>query len=843
MNMQDFAIKLTTSLILLLACSGLAQATGIDDGFDPNADKPVRAIVLQRDGGLLVGGKFTNIGGESRNLVARLRADGSANTDFDPDVAGGGASVVFALHEEPGGRVLIGGRFSTVGGQTRTNLARVNASGALDTTFNPGVNGNVRAFASQLSPDGLTGFIYVGGEFTQVNSSSRNGIVRLFANGSVDTSFVPPVFNGGIYAIRLGADGRVLVAGSFSKIDGNDIDAPLAYLNSDGSLDPTFSTQVSNGVQLGFIGNVDVQPDGKILIAGQFDIVRGMQRNQIARLHPNGQIDEDFVPPEFNNGISAMLLQADGRIMVAGGFTNSFFQQGVARLYPNGSYDTSFNALALGAVYTLVRQADGKYVIGGAISQYSIHVRNHIARISESGEPDVDLIADLSGGADSAGLTVAVQADNKILLGGYVIASASSRLTRLYGNGTRDTSFSAFVDGLVHVIIAQPDQKIVIAGGLNNIAGNIARLNSDGSIDSTFSANANSDVFAGALQRDGRIVVGGIFTKINGVPRIRIARLLLNGFPDPTFNSSVNGSVTAVVIQPDGKILIGGNFTKVNGVSREHIARLHANGSLDTGFVADVDDIVRSIVVDAEERILIGGEFDAVGGTSRVAIARLLADGSADTSFATNSFHNSTVVRSLALMSNGRIIIAGEHSVNSTTKAFVRSLSKQGTWDQTFDPGFVTPSGVTSLVIQPDGKLLFAGYFTSVGGEPRASVARYAQTKPAKEKIALNNGSNLSWTREGYGPELTAAPVVLWSTTCCNREDFVPLPNGVMQRETFAPMVWSLDNIPTAGVGTIWLRAVSIAGDGGHSVFPIESPIIALELDGISDRIFADGFE
>lgn len=851
MNMHRSAITLTTSLILLLACTGLAHAIGVNDGFDPNVNNPVRTIVQQRNGGLLIGGQFSSVGTLQRNLVARIRANGVPNLHFNPDVDGDGARVVFALHEQADFRVLIGGRFASVGGQPRANIARVTSSGVLDTTFNPAVDGDVHVFASQVSGDGLTGFIYAGGEFNKVNGEQREGIVRLLADGSLDTSFVPPAFNGGIHAIKMQPDGRLLVAGTFSMIDGFETEAPVARLNVDGSFDPTFSTQLSrSGHSGGIITNLAMQPDGKILIAGYFDEVGGQQRKHIARLHANGALDQGFIPPDSIEGIEAMVLQEDGRIVIAGSFFTLSFYRGVARLYPDGSYDPGFvsrsSAMTSGAIYAMAQQGDGNYVVGGQFSQIGGHSRNFIARLDDRGTPDADLIANLIDGPDSSGKVVAVQADGKILLGGDVATSGNSRLTRLHVNGQRDVYFSSFVNGAVNVIIAQPDEKIVIAGSFDNVGGHIARLNADGGTDSTFVANANGGVAAGALQRNGRIVVAGGFTKINGVPRSRLARLLPSGTTDLSFNSNVNGNVFAVVIQPDGKILIGGDFTKVGGLSRTNIARLHVNGLVDAGFEADVDDTVRSIAVDANGRILIGGRFDTVGGMPRAAIARLLPDGSVDPVFVPDDDDSSgsIVVYSLALLSNEQIVIGGEFATQTGVAAFLRRLSKDGVEDGDFGPEFQSNSSVYSVVVQPDGKVLFAGNFSTVDSKPRNAIARYASTGFAMALFRLgSSGSDLTWYRYGYAPELTAPPVVLWSTTCCDRGDFIPLPSGVMQRASYFAQVWELRNFSIPGTGTVWLRAVSIAGDGGRSVIPIESSIIAVELDGISDRIFADGFE
>ena len=515
MNLQAFAIKLTTVLTLLLVAIGVAQAAGVGDGFNPDANGLIWTIEQQRNGQLLLGGQFSTIGGATRHYVARVNNDGGRSS-FNPDVSGGTASSVRALHEQPDGSILIGGRFNTVSGQPRSNIARVSSTGALDTGFDPGTDDIVQAFASQLAPDGLSGVIYVVGKFDTVDGVVRHGIARLHADGSIDTSFVPPEFDGSVNAVKLQLDGRILVAGYFSRIDGVDIDAPIARLNADGSLDTSFSTTVSDFGGPPFIGELAVQPDGMILIVGTFDTVGGQARTSIARLHADGQLDSGFEAPSFNASISSMVLQSDGRIMVTGGFSNDITRRGVARLNADGSFDSSFTTSVTGTVYAIAQQADGKYAIGGAFTHVDTVARNRIARLEANGAPDVDFIADVSNGPDSRANVLALQTDGKALVGGQANSNGNSRLTRLLGNGLPDPDFESYVNGDVSSLIAYPDGTILAAGSSATSAS--ALLVCSMTAPSTnFTATPDNNVNATALQRNGRILVGGTFSNVGGL--------------------------------------------------------------------------------------------------------------------------------------------------------------------------------------------------------------------------------------------------------------------------------------------------------------------------------------
>ena len=166
---------------------GRLQPDGtLDPSFNPGATNAVLAIALESTGKILVGGSFTGLGGgtgmTTRNKIGRLYQDGGLDQTVDLGITGGEVRAV-ALQAD--GKVLIGGTFTTVLGQPRTNLARINADGSLDTTLVADTDGLVGAIVVQ--PDGA---IVVGGSFSHIGGQARNHIARLDATGTVD-SFDP----------------------------------------------------------------------------------------------------------------------------------------------------------------------------------------------------------------------------------------------------------------------------------------------------------------------------------------------------------------------------------------------------------------------------------------------------------------------------------------------------------------------------------------------------------------------------------------------------------------------------------------------------------------------------
>jgi uncharacterized delta-60 repeat protein len=255
---------LFTNLELLSPIDG-SFATSID------VNGEVRAIAVQADGKVLVGGSFISIGGQVRNGIARLNNDGTVDTAFNPNTN----AAVNTMAVQADGKILVGGEFNSIAGQARYGIARLNSDGTLDGTFNTLINNFVTAIAVQAD-----GKILVGGNFTGLGGPPRSYLARLNTDGTLDNTFFS-FANDLVYAIALQADGKILVGGRFTSIDG----APrnyIARLNTNAGPDLAFDPNANNWVY-----GISVQSDGKIVLGGEFTAVGplgGQPRNHIARL-------------------------------------------------------------------------------------------------------------------------------------------------------------------------------------------------------------------------------------------------------------------------------------------------------------------------------------------------------------------------------------------------------------------------------------------------------------------------------------------------------------------------------------------------------------------------------
>jgi uncharacterized delta-60 repeat protein len=385
------------------------------------------------------------------------------------------------------------------------------------------------------------------------------------SNCAAQAGFVDPSFlngmtgpNSWLWAGALQPDGKLLLGGQFTSFNGVSR-GPIARLNSDGSVDKSFSAYVTAGDPT--IHSVAVQPDGKVLVGGMFTGINGVPRIRLARLNSDGSLDANFVATVTSGSssfitVSELVLQTNSQIVIAGWFdtVNGLPHTNIARLNSNGSSDSSFVAGIDTPPNGLALQADGRVLIGGAFSSVNGQLRAHIACLNT--------------------------------------------------NGSLDTNFVTTTDGNVDAFAIQPDGKVLVGGGFNTVNGQsrhrIARLNPDGSLDGSFqngTSGANDYVACVAYDPGGKVLIGGQFTTINGVPRANVARLNINGSLDASFVANVDSFLEFILVQPDSRVIIEGSYINtVDGRSRNRIARLQSSNApimgparfSDGGFAFDV---------------------------------------------------------------------------------------------------------------------------------------------------------------------------------------------------------------------------------------------------------------
>ncbi len=342
--------------------------------------------IIQPDGKILICGFFNKYNGISRNNIARLNSNGSLDTSFDP--GSGANNVIYEIALQSDGKILIGGLFTSYDGTARNYIARLNADGSLDATFDPGTGANHYITALALQSDGK---ILIGGAFTIYDGITRIHIARLNTDGSLDATFDPGTgANGGVTSIALQSDGKILIGGAFTIYDGTNRNR-IARLDDDGSLDATFDPGAGAN---SYITALALQSDGKILIGGMFTDYDGTAINHIARIEDDGDIDATFgVGTGANSAIYSIALQSDGKILIGGLFTSydGTARNYIARLDDDGSLDATFDpgSGANNYVFAITIQTDGKILIGGQFTTFDGDTANRLARLNTDGELDI----------------------------------------------------------------------------------------------------------------------------------------------------------------------------------------------------------------------------------------------------------------------------------------------------------------------------------------------------------------------------------------------------------------------------------------------------------------------
>jgi uncharacterized delta-60 repeat protein len=584
----------STQRVLVGGYSSMVRRTASgrqDTGFSAGKpDAAVFAVLSEATGTTIIAGSFTRIGSVSRKGLARLRANGSLDSGFVTSENPFAPVTTMALQAD--GKIVAGGSFG---------VARFNTNGSVDSSFSAVLDPSCAQVSTindlVVQPDGA---VLMAGCFSAVNGVERDGIARLNPDGSLDGTFVPPehLARGGppgIAALALQGDGKVLIGGSIASVAG--LPRPgLARLNRDGTLDTAFGPSFA---MEGRVRSVTVARNGGSVIGGLFDMVNGVLRKNVARLHPDGTVDPSFDPglgPD--RGVWAVDVQPGGEVIIAGNFTRvaGINRGGIARLLGNGSLDRTFNpglgsAGLEGSVKAVMGQPDGRMVVSGSFTQFNGVCRTAVARLQGSGEIDPDY-APMIGLAGTLGVPLlASTPELKILIAGsFTNVNGWSRpgVARLNLDGSLDESFAPPNDlwCVVSALALQIDGKTVLAVEpcrSGQLANGFLRLNPDGTLDDTFKPAIRliaSSESSGAIrsQSDGKILVGGRFLLASATnTQTGIIRLLNDGSVDTSFipvTTRFSGYVDTLVLGPGGNTAIVGGAFITMGQARSSIARV-----------------------------------------------------------------------------------------------------------------------------------------------------------------------------------------------------------------------------------------------------------------------------
>ncbi len=760
-------------------------------------------IAIQPDGKIVAAG-FASNGSNSDFAVVRYNTDGSLDTTFDSDgkvtTDFGFGDYISGVALQPDGKIVVAGDASN-GSNYDFAVARYNTDGSLDTSFDD--DGKVTTdfgpsddwgYNIAIQPDGK---IVVVGNTHDANWVGDLAIARYNADGSLDTTFdgdgkITTDLKREDYGndVALQSDGKIVVAGYVSDSSASDL-AVVRY-NPDGSLDSSFG---SDGKVIADFGSYDrgngiaIQADGKIVVAGyvysdagynsNFAIIRYNASGSTFTYDPNGQFDwlvaGEVATDTFTYVVSDGFLTDTATVSIT---VNGASEAPVAA---NDTYTTTEDTpLVVPAPGVLSNDTDADSSIltatlnsapfTGTLDLRGSGAFTYTAPLNWNGLITFSYAASDGALTDTATVSILVTPVND---GGPLAADDS-------GPGFTTDENTAFTTDDVLANDTDPDNDPLVVQsfdtsgtlGLVSLAGSVG-LDADGfGAPNGYVATDFDSYDEGngvAIQSDGKIVVAGL--AFNGSDSdFAMARYNSDGSPDTFFDN--DGKVTtdlsnfdagqAVAVQSDGKIILAG---RVNSGSDEDFAvmRYNPDGSLDTFFDGDGkittdfwgnSDSVSGIAIQSNGKIVVGGRANN-GSNNDFAVARYNSDGSLDTSFdgdgkvTTDFWSNSDSVSGVAIQSDGKIVVGGRANNGSNNDFALARYNSDGSLDTSFDSdGKVTTdfwgnsdSGL-DIAIQLDGKIVVVGQ-TSDGSNYDLALARY------------NTNGSLDSTFDGDGQVIT----------------------------------------------------------------------------------------
>jgi uncharacterized delta-60 repeat protein len=762
---NPFVSLALASFVCLFGASGIVRMQSSRDGFDPQPecepDFGITNIVVQPDGKILIAGAIRSLapnGGPRilRNGFARLNPDGTLDTAFNPPEMNGGIKAI-ALQAD--GKIVVGGSFTVFGGLDRRWLARLDPITGTPDSFNAHVTsssvGNIVSSIA-IQPDGK---IIIGGAFDHAGGEARQRLARLDPVTALADDFNPSTDNT-VRSIVIQPNGKILVCGHFTHVGGQ-VRNGIARLDGITGTVDSFHANQPGGVVL----NMALQNDGKVVAVGEFHMLGGQPRRYLARLDPATGLADSF---DAHAGLTATIvaIQGDGKIVVGGQFSSigGQYRIALARLDPITAEADSLAITGNGWVAGLAIQSDKKILVG-EITQ-SLLTDTPLKRLEPDGRLDKTLKTPL--GANSLLYAAATQADGNILIAGefsYVSGVVRHNIARLYTDGALDPSFDPNADGLINTLAVQNDGRILVGGSFTHIGGqarnHVARLDPTTGVADDFDPNANGIVKTIAVQRDGKVLLGGEFTNIGGQSRNFIARVEGGSGSADQFDPNANGAVESIAVQTDGKVLVGGAFmgsSSIGGQDRNHIARLDQDTGMADPFDPNANALVKLLAVQSDGKIIVGGLFNganSIGGQNRNRLARLEPiTGRADRF---NPDPNGQV-NSLVIQADGKIFVAGDfsgaNSIGGESRNFLARLYGATGLADAYDPE--PNAGVTALCLLTDGKVLAGGRFTAIGGRSRSHLARLTNDKASLQNL-LVTPNRISWTTGGALPDLFQA--------------------------------------------------------------------------------------
>jgi hypothetical protein len=600
---------------------------GVLDAWDPFVHGNVSALSFDWANGVLyAGGQFDSVGSTIRRGLAKISiVDASVDPTWNPQP--NIASVYTVQYDAVHHFVYVGGQFLNVGGASRNRIARLdpNGTGAAD-AWNPNANGDVTGIAV----DAAHASVYAIGYFQQVGGQT-GGVAKL-ADTGIGTP--DPAWHVSAFPTTMTLDpssGHVLIGGLFTNVGGT---RRLGYseLNTAGAATGA-RIDFENPATIGAVADL---ADHSVVIGGNFVKIGSVDRQCLARIRPDGALD-DVWAPVIDNTVYAIMPTPDGASIYIGGpfsIVNGVFRRSLARLSTSGSgaLDTQWTPNPDNAINSMLLSPDGGTLyVGGSFTRFDTVQHLGLAKLSTSGSGAAD--ANWTPSVDSLVTSLAfAPGGSAIDIGGWfthVGITARARLARIdaAGTGALDPAWNPSADGLVEALKRNSDGYLYVGGRFDAIGGvarsRIARLDAAGAVDPAWAPEADGDVLALALSADGEALhLAGSFSNVGGLARARIARVstAAGAAVDAGWDPGINADVLTLKLSRDGTTLFaGGRFSAVGEASRMSITALPLPGSYaTTSAIVQVDPAAAVVGQPVTVAVTVASDDGTPGGEALI---------------------------------------------------------------------------------------------------------------------------------------------------------------------------------------------------------------------------------
>jgi hypothetical protein len=627
--------------LALLNTRGIAQ---VDPDWAPGLDIPAVYALALSTTNLYAGGAFANIGFNYYGGLAKLTRTGAG--DADPNWTPYPNAPVRSLTLS-GTNLYVGGDFTFMGAYSYYRLARVNALGfgEVDLTWNPGVDTAISTITNTSTVAAMvisgTNFI-ISGSFTNVGGWPRNGLARMLTNFSAADGTWNPAYttNSGITALALSGT-NLFVGGQFTQIGGQ-LATNLARISmvSTGAAVAGWTPALNGQV------NSLLTESSWLLVGGSFNFVSNKIALGLTKLDQTTATLDDsfFCQVETPGAVYAIVQQPDGKVIVGGDFWLAGFviRPHLARLNSDGTLDTLWATATDGPVDALALGGPGgtNLFVGGVFHSIGGQSRNCLAKVDTGGTDLVDLNWNPFTGSPTGAVYAVVTDNTNVYVGGSslgVSGQSSLSLARVSasGTGTPDpnwTGTNSEADGPVYALALS--QTNLFAGGSFTTFGAsnhtaLAKFftTGNGFADSNWnpgvSGPTNFAVHALAVN-SSNLFVGGSFSNINSVARPGLARMNLS---DPatvnvSWNPATNSFLAPVtniyaLALSDTNLYVEGNF----GTNPVNLARVTSSSGLpDTSWspnplISRFATVQQGAILPNGADLFVGGTFQEIGGS------------------------------------------------------------------------------------------------------------------------------------------------------------------------------------------------------------------------------------